>query len=467
MHSKLKRGVLLVLPLAAAVAVFVLMVRGKQPPGQRGPQERALSVRTIQVPVVDFVPRAAGYGYIQPELAWDGVAEVEGKIVTMHPELKRGAIIPQGELLVRIDPAQRLTATEQTQADVQRLLASLEELEQNRVNLQRRLAVEQQSLTIAGRELARKRELVKQNVIAASEVDQEEKTYLTQKNAVQALENQLALIPPQERELHAQLAQARSRLTDARLNLEKTEVRAPFDGRLRETNVEMNQAVSPGQVLVRMDSMGVAEALAEIPLHVMRRVIPPRGPSPFAAGISMDALRRFLSLDAVVRLSIGGRQIEWPGRLVRFREEVDPKTRTIGAYVAVDNPYLNFVPGERPPLMRNTFCQVELRGAPRPDTVVLPRNAVRQGMVLLVDKDNRLRRVEVRLDTTQGEMAVVAEGLRGGEQVVVSDVPYAVDGMLLDVHRDLELERQLVEEAQADGGKDDNGKDNGGKEKQS
>lgn len=448
MADSLRKKLLFVLPVAAAVAIFVLMVRGKEPPVKRGPDERATAVRTIRTPVVDLVPRAIGYGYVKPELVWEAVAEVQGKIVDIHPDLKRGALLARGQLLARIDPAQRITATEQNRAEVNRMLAGLEELQQRRVNLGRTLAVQRRSLELSERELERRRKLVEEGTISFSELDQEEKNYLTQQNTVQELENQLALIPAEERELKAQLVQARSRLEDARLDLEKTELRAPFDCRVREASIELGQAVNAGEVLARLDSIGVAETLAEFPLHVMRRIVP-RGASPLAGGVSMDNLRKFLDFGALVRVSMDGRTVEWDGRVVRIREEVDPNTRTIGVYVAVEDPYLQAVPGQRPPLVRNMYCEVELRGRPRPDSVVVPRNAVRQGMALVADAENRLRRVPVELDMVQDDLAVIASGLSGGERVVVSDVPYAVDGMLLAPQVDEALERGVILRAEA------------------
>lgn len=445
-----QRTLLFLLPVAVGAVIFTLVVSGKEPPAARPLQEHAYNVRIIITPVVDFVPRATGYGFVEPELVWDAVAEVEGRIVAMHPELRRGAIIPKGELLMRIDPAQRLTATAQSEADVSLLLASLEELDQTEANLQRQLAVEQETLNISLKELERRQRLVAQGVISESEVDLERQNYLRQKKAVQEIENQLALIPAQRQELQAQLTQSRSRLEDATLNVNKTEIRAPFDGRLRSESVELGQAVAPGQVLAQLDSMGVAEALAEIPLHVMRRVIP-RGVQSFTKGMTMEDLRKLFSLQAIVRLTVGEEEVEWTGRLARIREEVDPQARTIGVYVAVDDPYMLAVPGVRPPLLRNLYCEVELRGKPLLQAVVVPRNAVRQGKVLLVDGENRLRRVDLTLDITQGDVVVIEKGLSGGERLVVSDLPYAVDGMLLAPEHDAALEARLVMEAEASG----------------
>ncbi len=66
------------------------------------------------------------------------------------------------------------------------------------------------------------------------------------------------------------------------------------------------------------------------------------------------------------------------------------QTRTLRVVIAVDRPYENVVPGKRPPLSPGMFCEVELRGRPRPDQVVVPRTSVRNDAVYLVDGENRL-----------------------------------------------------------------------------
>lgn len=49
----------------------------------------------LPVEPVDFVPRALGYGYVQPGKVWEAVAEVSGKIAYRHPELERGRLLPE------------------------------------------------------------------------------------------------------------------------------------------------------------------------------------------------------------------------------------------------------------------------------------------------------------------------------------------------------------------------------------
>jgi len=67
---------------------------------------------------------------------------------------------------------------------------------------------------------------------------------------------------------------------------------------------------------------------------------------------------------------------------VRFDDEVDARTRTMGVVIAVDRPYDKVIPGYRPPLSKGMFVQVVLRGKPHRARLLVPRSAVRAGAVL-------------------------------------------------------------------------------------
>jgi hypothetical protein len=90
------------------------------------------------------------------------------------------------------------------------------------------------------------------------------------------------------------------------------------------------------------------------------------------------------------------------------------------------------------------FCEVELRAAPRPDQIVVPRTSVREGAVFLVDDQSRLVRRPVEIAFSQGAMSVISEGLAAGETLVVSDPTPAVTGMLVAPDVDQAVVERLV-----------------------
>jgi hypothetical protein len=152
-----------------------------------------------------------------------------------------------------------------------------------------------------------------------------------------------------------------------------------------------------------------------------------------------------LGLSATVRLQSGSLEVSWPAEVTLLSPGVDAQTRTMGVIVAVDEPYAQARLGERPALVKGTFVQVELRGRARPG-LVIPRAALHEDRVYVVDAEDRLESRLVKLEYAQQNFVVVAEGLAAGEIVVLSDLQPAIDGMLLDPRPDAAAKAALEQE---------------------
>jgi hypothetical protein len=100
-------------------------------------------------------------------------------------------------------------------------------------------------------------------------------------------------------------------------------------------------------------------------------------------------------------------------------------------------------------LLKGLFVEVELRGRPRVDRLVIPRVALHGDRVYLVDKDNRLEKRAIEVGLLESEFLTVSAGLQAGEQVVISDLAPAIDGMLLAPVLDQDAQARLIREAQA------------------
>lgn len=452
MNIPFSRKLLIIPAIGIGIIVFIVLARTAREPERTEFSERAAAVRVISVPRLAVVPRVIGYGYIQAGQEWQAVTEVAGQIVEMHPNLKKGALLPKDTMLVRIDPAKRLTAREQSTADVNSLLAQLRELEQTELDTRRSLEVENKSLELYRKDFERMSQLMASGTISRSEMDATERQLLTQENKVQSYRATLNNLPAQRQALLANITASRSRLQEAEIDLSKTVITAPFDSRITEVTIERGQAVSQGQTIVRADSIGLSEAVAQMPLYMFRHVVP-RGGNPIAQDgkLSTEAFQRFMRLDAKVRIDLGGDRVTWTGHVARMNDSVDAATRTIGVYVAVEDSYIKAEPGKRPPLLPNMFCEVELQGEPLEPAVTIPRSALHGNVVYVMTADNRLQRRTVETDFAQGNFVVVRSGLEEGETIVLSDVIPAAEGMLLSPEEDPEALAAMTREALGEG----------------
>jgi RND family efflux transporter MFP subunit len=444
------RKLLFIPPILIGIAVLYYMASGRQAPERKPPEERARAVRVITAEPVTLVPRVTGFGSVYPGTVWSAIAQVAGEADYVHPGLKKGAILAAGTEIVRISPADFVLAISQAQANIRSAEAKLAELQVTETNTTDLLTIEKRGLELRESELARKQDLLERGTVAQSALELEQRETLAQRKKVQDLENTLRLLPTQRAVQREQIAVYQAQLESAQLDLARTRIKLPFDARIAEVNVEAKQFVQTGGTLVIADSVDVAEVEAQIPISQFRDMVRAGAPDGLPDVITARSLAQIIAtigFEATVRLRAGNDFIEWPARFARISDTVDPKTRTIGAIVAVDGAYATASPGDRPPLTKGMFVEIEIRTRAGGDRIVVPRSAFHDGGLYVVDADGRLDIRPVIAGLVQGDLATIDEGIEPGERIVVSDLIPAIAGMLLAPEPDDQLQTQLKADA--------------------
>jgi len=447
-YMKMLKKSLIIIPIVCGMVLFVWMKNTKQPPIRFESKERVQTVRVISLEKTPVVPRAIGYGYVEADRTWEAISEVSGKIVYMNENLKKGYFIKKGELLLKIDTTPYGLAETRGVAELMNIDARLKELVQSRKNTQRLLSIEKKSLVSAAQELERKRELFDKGYISASDLEKEERIFLTHQTTVNTLQNTLALIPSQKKALLAQKKSGESTVSERRLDVAKTEIYAPFNCRLSVVNIELHQYATAGSVLVKAESIDRAEILIQLTPQKLLNLMPREAGSMALELPDMEMIRRAIGITAKVRLPMDKvNQIEWDGQFSRTSESIDLKTGAITVYIIVDNPYGNILLGKRPPLITNMYVEVELRGKPVPDRFIIPRSSIHGGKIYICTKENRLKIKPVKVEFHMEDIAVLSTGIEQGEILVLSDLVPAVEGMRLKpVHAD-DIAKQLKYQA--------------------
>jgi RND family efflux transporter MFP subunit len=253
---------------------------------------------------------------------------------------------------------------------------------------------------------------------------------LRQRRSVQGYRSTLNLYPSRLDRLGANLVAIEKKISAARRELERTVIEAPFDCRLAFVNIENGQYVATNELLFEVHGVTSVEVEAKLPIDDLHKLIPS-----CTDGYTPDdeeSIESIISgLLATVRIRSGDYLRECPARLVRIREQVDPRTRTLGVVVEVEQAR-ETDRMEYPPLLEGTFCEVELAGRVRNQQFVVPAAAVRNQELFLVNAEGRLERRAVSTVLTIGQEAVVQGDLKPGELVVVGDPSPAVAGMLVE-----------------------------------
>ncbi len=355
------------------------------------PEQSKLSVPASLVRVDGTALRKTTYnlrvraqGTVQPRTRSTLLPEVGGKVLEIGPAFRPGGFFRRDEVLLRLDPLDYETA-----------------------------------LVIARASLAQAEALLVEE----------------QARADQALENWKALgrsgdpgpmvaRTPQLAKARADVASAQAQVVKAERDLERTFIRAPYDGQVLEQTVDVGQVVSPGTTLGQVFAVDYVEVRLPLPERESQFLSLPQ---PFRDAVGQPASR------AVLKTTAAGRTVEWQGRVVRVESALDATTRQITAVVQIDDPYGRRDDGA-PPLTIGTFVEAEIHGEPLQDVFVIPRGAVRAGNeIILIDRpQNTLRRLNVEPLVSNEQHLVVRAGASGapkeGDVLCLTPIPFPADG---------------------------------------
>ncbi|MBW2148008.1 MAG: efflux RND transporter periplasmic adaptor subunit [Deltaproteobacteria bacterium] len=361
-----------VLGLRALTASKPQLIKSK--PTAPIPMVQAIQVKTGPQEVHVF-----GEGTVRPLREINLAPQVGGKVVYISPDLVNGGRFNKGDILLRIDP------------------------------------VDYQLAVILGKAKIKNAESRLKLAEAEADAAQEEWRLLHDGGPKETRKPPpLVAKEPQLAAAKAMLEADRAELSKALLNLERTQLKAPFDGRVGEESVDIGQYVVPGQALAALYSTEAAEIVVPLEQEDLYWFDVPGFTSNEGPGSA-----------AVVRARIAGRERTWRGRVVRTEGKLDERTRMINVVVRVEKPNV-----KKPPLAVGLFVAVDIEGRTLPNATVIPRSALHQeDVVWVVDEDGQLHFRNVDIARIQGEEVIVTDGLKENEMVVINSLKAVTDGM--------------------------------------
>ena len=381
--SRLTRRRLLgsVLFTAAGLAVCFLVLVGKpatQP--TELPEPRRPLVAVILAEPSDHSISVRTQGTVEPVRRVSLVAQVSGKVERVSDLFLDGRFFKAGDVLLELE-----------KADYQFAIARAEAQE---------AAAAQRVAEERGRNLQARREW---RDLGTSEA------------------NDLFLRKPQLRAAEASLTAAKADVAAAKLALERTTVRAPFDGRLEKKSVDLGQFVAPGSVLAQIYATDRVEihlpisdsqlALLELPLFETSVVDYP----------AVTLSTRF-----------GGKRWQWEGKIARVEASIDRDSRVTFAIAEVSDPFGASEP-QRPPLTPGLFVEASISGKPITASVELPATALRgDNTVLWVNESGRLERLSVEL-LRRKQDRVWVRGVEAGLQIVAEQSSQLTAGAAIEI----------------------------------
>lgn len=413
----MKKQLLKFLPLiilVVGVGAFLGLASSRKAPERRVVPDLGPLVETLVSPAETLQIVIEAQGSVRPADEIDLVPQVSGVVVWKASQLESGAFFSRGDVLLRIDPRDFELAVTRAQAAVARARYQLD--------LSREEAV----------------------------VARQEWQMVRQHREINTEPTDLLLRLPQVRAAEAELLAAEAGLSEANLRLERTQIVAPFDGRVRDSSLDVGQYVMANQPVSRVYSTERAEIVVAVPDQDMAWLVIPQQLPELSAGQmagqattdiigngrgeEMPAPPAMVAMPhARVLADFAGERHMWDGFISRAAAELDARSRMLRLVVEVDAPYAEG-PHNGAPLLVGMFVDVEILGESVENVHVLPRAALHEDDVVWVASSaGVLHMRQAQVVHVRDEHVLVRMDLSAGEEVIVSQLSGATEGMKIRV----------------------------------
>jgi RND family efflux transporter MFP subunit len=462
---RLLTPVLMLAALGGGMALFVHLASLKRLPSQIEPAARVFRVPVFLVQRLDIRPLQTSFGTALPDRQVTVAAEVAGRIIETHG-LRVGTALsgPPGPgeesspaaapptPVIRIDPDTYRERLLQAEALLAQDAAELEQISQEVQNNRELLAQRRRTLASAEEQLKLQRRLQEQGAGRETELRRVEIEYQQYAEAVLQLETTLKLEEVRRKQVQARQAAHERDLALARLELQRSQVFAPFPGVVSRVMVEHGQYVRPGEPLFELTDLSRVEVPLAVPLSRSDDVV-----SLLAAGVQ----------PRVQLAEHEAAHCRWVGRVTRMAPVADETTRTVRVYAEVDNTQTV------DPLRPGTFVHARIELGEVGGILLVPRDAIVAGGVYVAatvpaprndgggnweereGTTSELRnsgesaiaeRREITVGGTLASFAIVTAGLSPGDRVVLTNLDVLRPGTLLSVVEVRDVQQELQRE---------------------
>lgn len=390
--------------IGASVGAF-MSLRSVEPP-RALPLGSDVASQLSVIPVVDVRQVCAltdssdtlniqANGTVVPYREVQIASEVAGRIVEKPAKTRSGNLVKKGQLLFRIDPSDYELEVKRLQQLGEQESATLGELNQDIANAQKMLTLSDEEMKLAEAEVKRI-ESLPNNFASRTELDAARRARLTSMNQRTTIQNQLQTFETRRRRLELAEKLVATQLEQARLNLSRTEVLAPVDGRIVKDQAELDSYVQRGSPLIMLEDTQKIEVACSVRMDQLYWIFNQVESSADPSLNPSNASFQLPPTPATVGFRIAGREsilYQWQGVLDRVEGAgFDPQSRTVPCRILVDNPNQVTIQGNTndqtrsgpPSLVRGMFVEVQLHARPADRLLLIPKLGVRPGNLVWV-----------------------------------------------------------------------------------
>lgn len=379
-HIFLPIGVL----VAAAVVAFWLL----ETEPQAKPRPRTRNSSLVVVKSVQYSPQQtviSGMGTVAAARTVELKPLVTGKIIELNPNLVPGGYVHKDETLVSIDPTDYRLSLRELATDVAKAESDLQIEEGNQLVAQ------------------------KEYKLLGETVSEQEKALILRK--------------PQLENLKATLEAARAKRDQARVDLARTKIKAPFNAVVQSREVDLGTRAGESSVLATLVGTDVYWVRVSVPVSQLRWLRIPQSDK------EKGALVRIYDEAA------WGEGVFRQGRVIRLESGLEEEGRMARLLVRVEDPLgLQAEDEKTPRMLLGSYVRVEIEGKSVASGVGINREYIRDGnTVWVMDADGNLAIRPVQIAFRGADQLIITGGINPGEKMVISDLATPVAGMPLSI----------------------------------
>lgn len=401
----LVKWLLPVIIIAIAVGTFMFLMKSKPQAPSRTVKEKVWSVKTVAAEPGSYHPELVLYGKVESPRMTNLTAAVTAFVNQVDTD--EGKSAKKGDVLIQLDDRDAALLVDQRRADVDSSLAQISaEKVQHEADL-KALKIEKNLLQLSLKTVKRYENLIKRKVSSQEQLDAARRDYHQQSLSITQREKSITDHPNRLKQLESQLQRAHSLFEAAQLDLQRTQIKAPFSGRIASLSVAPGDRVRAGDPLLGFYSLDRLEVRAQIP----NRILP--------------QLRRDAQSEIKATGTIDGENLSLS--LDRIAAEVDGGRAGVDALFKIKS--ANYLPEPG----RSLSIRVSLPEVKR--TLAIPPMALYGLNRVYKISDNRMEAVQVeRVGDSlapSGEALVLirSDDIDQGDRIITTQLPNAISGL--------------------------------------
>lgn len=433
----LVRTFVCVMLLAIGVGIAVALFATKPDASRNAVAAPPPRIAVLAIAPIEIERSVQGYGSARALDSADVPARVGAVVASLGSQFSAGAAVSKGDVLVALDASDFERQVEIAREGIRSIDAQIVVVETQEGAARQTAELVRRERDLAETDLQRVVRAAAEGAAQEREVDRARGGLLAANRALIAAEDMVAGIQPRLASLAAQKALESARLGLAQSSAERCIIRAPIAGVLQMADLEPGEFVQPGQTVARI----VDRSRIEVPLRIpaSSRALAPVGARVEVLSSVADRSRSLARLDTNNAESqrVVERHKNWIGTVARVQPEDDPVTRTATVLVEFEQD-----PTRTDAIAPGAFVEARLSDGQRVPRTVLPRRAIRDQFVMVVENGIiRERRVTVDFGHVGAiastgiadvDWAVLVEDLPTGTLIVLDGSRSLVEGQRIE-----------------------------------